>query len=385
MSLLWSRRSLTTAADLIPGRSSVRRTPTPTASDSLKIGAVWACLRLRSDLISTLPLDVYRKVDGRAIEQAKPAVLLRPGDGMLLHEWLYASQMDLDRYGNSFGEIVARDGSQRPMQIELSDPLEWSVSRRDGVVEYRRRGQVVPTMSVWHERQFVVSGLPIGLSPIAYAAMSTGHNLSAQQFALDWFDSGASPSGTLQNEAKIVSQAEAETMKSRFRIATSSRDVFVHGKDWTYTPAGGAASDAKFLDSMQVTVADVCRYFGVPGDMIDAETSTGSITYANVTQRNLQLLTMNLGPAITRRELTFSDRLLAAPRYVKFNTDALLRMDAKGKLEMLGLGVGSGIYTTDEARGLLDMEPLTPEQIAKEVEIKGKVPPAPGTKTGVPA
>ena len=135
---------------------------------------------------------------------------------------------------------------------------------------------------------------------------------------------------------------------------------------------------------MQSSTLDICRYYGVPGDMIDAETSTGSITYANVTQRNLQLLTMNIGPAITRRERTFSRRLVAQPRYVKLNTDAMLRMDSRGKLELIALGVDKMLYTHDEGRALLELEPLTDEQIAKEAQIKGPQP-APGTKTGVPA
>lgn len=383
MSLVRPKRSADLAAFVPPNSAQGSILAGSTAQISLRSGAVWACLRLRADLISTLPVDVYRETQGRKVEMAKPPIMLAPAAGMLWHEWLYATQMDLDRYGNAFGIIVARDGAQRPAQIELTDANDWSVTvDRDRRVEYRYRGEVIDSSRVWHERQNVVPGLAVGLSPIAYAAWTTRQYLSAQQFALDWFESGASPSGTLQNtEIETIKPKEASVAKARFREAVARRDVFVHGKDWVYTPAASAASDAKFLDAMKAATIDICRFLGVPGDMIDAETSTGSITYANVTQRNLQLLTINLGPAVTRRELTFSDRLVPAPRYVKFNTDAILRMDAKGKLETLAAGVDSGIYTHDEARALLDLEPLTDEQIAKEAQIKGPQP-APGAKTG---
>lgn len=350
---------------------------------ALRAGAAWACLRLRSDLISTMPIDVFRQAGGRQVEVAKPDFFRTPAAGWLWHEWVYATQFDLDRYGNVFGLVAARDALGRPSQIELTDTLEWTVAVRDGQLEYRYRGTVIDRADVWHERQFVVPGLPIGLSPVSYAAWTTRQYLSAQQFALDWFESGASPSGTLQNtELETISKKDAEVAKARFREAVAHRDVFVHGKDWVYTPAAAAASDAKFLDAQKASTADICRFYGVPGDMIDAETSTGKVTYANVTQRNLQLLTINIGPAITRRELTFSERLLATPRFVKFNTDAMLRMDAKGKLEMLAAGVEAGLYTHDEGRAFLNLEPLTDEQIAKEAQIKGPQP-APGAKTGV--
>jgi hypothetical protein len=120
--------------------------------------------------------------------------------------------------------------------------------------------------------------------------------------------------------------------------------------------------------------------------MIDADSGTAksSITYANVTQRNLQLLTLNIGPGLTRREATFSDRLVAAPRFVKFNTDALLRMDAAAKAELLGQNVDKRLRTPDEARALLDLPPLTEDDYAQFDRLFGSTKQTPGSKTGAP-
>jgi hypothetical protein len=91
--------------------------------------------------------------------------------------------------------------------------------------------------------------------------------------------------------------------------------------------------------------------------MIDAEGSSSSITYANVTQRNVQLLVMNLGPAIARREAALST-LLAAPRFVKFNTDAILRMDPSAVTANLVAQTGAGLRTINESRAILNLPPL---------------------------
>ncbi|WP_281199162.1 hypothetical protein [Micromonospora pallida] len=72
------------------------------------------------------------------------------------------------------------------------------------------------------------------------------------------------------------------------------------------------ANDTQFLESRQFGLTDISRFFGCPADLIDAAVSTGSITYATITQRNLQFLIMNLGPAVTRRE-TALGRLVPAP------------------------------------------------------------------------
>ena len=60
--------------------------------------------------------------------------------------------------------------------------------------------------------------------------------------------------------------------------------------------------------------------------MIGGASGGSSLTYANVTQRNLDFLIMHLGPSVVRRERSLS-QLLPRPRFVKLNPSALLRMD----------------------------------------------------------
>ena len=58
------------------GRSGVANVSRPTA---MRHSAVWAALRLRADLISTMPVDTFRKVDGVQVETPRPPVLVNPG------------------------------------------------------------------------------------------------------------------------------------------------------------------------------------------------------------------------------------------------------------------------------------------------------------------
>ena len=108
----------------------------------------------------------------------------------------------------------------------------------------------------------------------------------------------------------------------------------------------------------------MARFFDVPGDLIDAAVQSGNITYASITQRNLQFLIMHLGPTLVRRELALS-KLLPKPRFVRFNTGALLRMDPKAKVDTLKVQIDSRTLTPTEARAIDDRAPLTPEQAAE--------------------
>ena len=367
---LFTRRSLFgigSAADLIPQRLPMRAgSQTVTTETAMRHSAVWACLRLRADLISTMPVDVYRRVNGMQVEVPKPPVLVNPGGERVdAQEWLYSTQIDLDRVGNAFGLITEVNGRNLPARIDLVPLTEVSVIQEKGLLaKYRIAGTEYTPDQVWHEKQFTVSGLPVGLSPIAYAAWSIGEYLSAQQFALDWFGNGKVPSARMRHANRTISPKEADLVKQRYKASVQNGDLFVHGSDWEFAMNDFMANQTDFLDAKRYGIGDIARFFGCPGDLIDAAVSTGSITYASITQRNLQFLIMNLGPAVIRRENALG-KLTPRPQYVKLNTDALLRMDPEARARTIAAQIDSRVLAPSEARGLNELPPLTDGQIAE--------------------
>lgn len=367
---LWG---ITSPQDLISPRPFWRPGAPFVSNDSaMRHSAVWACLRLRADLISTLPLDIYRRVAGIQVECPKPEVLRnpagptqQPGDGYA--DWMYSSQLDLDRSGNTVGLITARDGLGLPARVELAPASETSVVVKGGVLTwYRINGKLYDPKDIWHERSHPVSGFPLGLSPVAYAAYTIGQAMSIQEFATNWFGTGSVPRARLSNKAKTINPLEASIVKESWRASLQSNEPFVHGSDWEYAMIQAEHASTDWLDGQKFSITDTARFFGVPADLIDSgETGvTGKVTYQNITQRNMQFLVMQLGPAIIRREIALS-ALTPKPRYVKLNTKAFLRLDPLSQAEMLQSKILSRTLTPTEARELDDLPPLTQAQIAE--------------------
>jgi len=334
---------------------------------ALRHSGVWACLRLRANLESSLPIDAYLRLGQVQVEVDLPIVLDEPFPGVDIGEHMYSSRVDLDRYGNSVG--IIREWSQLglPMVIELA-PMSEVTALCNGtqVKVWRICGQEYLPREIWHERQNTIGGWPLGLSPVAYGAWSIGGYLSAQEFVTDWFMGGAAPSGVLRNtQEDELDDDVVEAAKARFKLATAGRDVFVTGADWEWTPAAMDAASAGFLDEREFGITDVCRFFDVPADMIDAPSSGSSITYANITQRNVQTLVTSTGPALRRRERTWSRWAMPRPRFVKFNTDAFLRMDPAQRTQLLLQRVAGKLLTPTEARALDNLPEYTPEQLAE--------------------
>jgi HK97 family phage portal protein len=350
---------------LIPPRPGVGRgTASVSSSTAMRHSAVWACLRLRADLVSTMPIDVFRRIGAGQVEVPKPPVLVNPGGERVgIEEWMYSTSVDLDRSGNTVGLITEKDGGGRPRRIDLQPLDEVTIEVRKGELHgYRICGEFFTPDKIWHERQFTLSGIHVGLSPVAHAAWSISQYLSALDFTLDWFGNGAVPSAHLRNKEKTLTPPESAEVKTRFKASVQSGDVFVTGSDWEYNMLQAKASETQWLEAQQTSISDVARFFGAPSDLIDAAVSGQSVTYANIAERNLQFLVLNLGPAVVRRERALT-KLVASPRYVKLNSDALLRMDPKSRAEMLKLQIDSRTLAPSEARELDNRLPFTPSQL----------------------
>lgn len=323
--------------------------------------------------MSTFPVDVYRKVAGYQVEMPKPPILVSPGgDRWDYLDWMYATQIDLDRAGNTIGLITERNAAGLPARIDLQPITACSVREvaRTGELRYKIDGVEYTADKVWHERQFPVAGLPVGLDPVAYAAWSISEGLSIQEFALDWFGNGGVPKARLRNTAKTIDPKQAEAVKDRYNASVRNGDIFVHGMDWEFAFIQAQNQGMEWIEGRRYGVTDIARFFGCPADLIEGAVSGQAITYANITQRNLQFLIMNLNPAVIRREARLS-KLLPQPRYVKLNTDALLRMDPETRARVIDMRIKNRTLTVTEGRALDNLPPLTPADEAEFIRLFG--------------
>lgn len=363
-----------------------------TEDSALRQSAVWACVRLRADHMSTLPVDTFRDVDGIAVEVSKKPIFENPGgDTWPWHDWVWASQSDLDRTGNAVGVIREKNALGLPMTIELANTRDVSVrvtketinGRSRTIVTWRVGGTEYPAADIWHERQFPVSGMVLGLSPIAYAAWSIGEAMSMQEFALKWFGQGGVPRARLRNTEKTIKPAEALLIKDRWRSSVDGGDLFVTGNDWEYDLIQAEQAGQEWIEGRKLAVPEIARFFGCPADMIDGAASSGGgdVNYANITQKNLQFLIHHLGPAVIRRERNWSRGLLPQPQYVKLNTDALLRMDPATRETTIRSQLESKQITVTEARALNNRPKYTK---AQEDEVERFFPAKKSDPGGVP-
>lgn len=333
---------------------------------------IWAGMNLHAALESMMPVDTFRVMsDGSKVSVPNSGVLVNPstfseGQPDTISDWLYASRMSLQGWGNSFGEITARDSIGLPAQIQLV-PAEDVVCKIKNyrIVEYRYGKTVMEPSRVWHERTNLLPGIPVGLSPFAYAMLAIETAASARKFAADWFGNSAFPGGHMKNTARTVTDPEAVGIKARFESQQEAGGLLVTGSDWTFSAIQAKAAEAGFIEAMAYTDVELCRYQNIPANIVDVAVTGGAqINYANITQKNLDFMVTRMGPNLKRRDDKLST-LTPRPRIVRLNRAAFLAMDPATTADLMKVQIDSRTRTPSQLRRLEDQPEYTEADYAE--------------------
>jgi HK97 family phage portal protein len=371
------------------GRWSTRTVSLARTDSALQKIAVYASVDVIRKVVMSLPLDLYtRGPDGQSKEIPKPAWLEDlGGDQYGLTDWLAQVAYCDAMTGNPVGKIVARDPqSGKPRQIVLQHPDDVSVHRdADGKAEWHMSGMEVPAQDVWHRRYFPLPGCVWSLSPIGAHRLTIGLGLASEQYGAQFFLDGGHPTAIFKNTQRVLDPKQSNDIKAKIRaVLSGNREPLVVGADWDYSPIQITPDDSQFLATNQYTNSECARIFGPGMPAILGYETGGSLTYANVEQYNLQLLTFTLDPWLVRLEQMIYD-ILPRPQYVKFNRAALLRSDVLTRFQAHQIALANDFETVNEVRALEEMPPVewgdTPQEAKTPVPQMPAPTPVSGAKT----
>jgi HK97 family phage portal protein len=330
------------------------------AESSLQAVAVWSACDLIAGIVSELPADVYRGNGADMRQLTMPWWLEDPdGSGYGLEDWRYQAMMSWLLRGNVFGEELQRATAGYLQQVNLFHPDKVSGWMEAGEVKWSVSGtQVTDLARFVHRRVNPMPGVVLGLSPVRLHATTIGLHLTGAKFGLQWFQDGAHPSAILKNTETSLDEGQARKAKDVFLAALrGTREPVVFGKGWEYEKIQVAPEESQFLETQGYSAAECARIFG-PGiaEILGYETG-GSMTYANIQDRELTLLKYAVGKWIRRME-RFLSQFLPRPQYVKLNRDALLETNTMQRYQAHALALTNNWQTINEVRGHEELQPV---------------------------
>lgn len=353
-----------------------------TEENALGLSAVWACVRVISESLAMLPMDVVQKANGRRQQLDDHVVswlLNMTPDGELtgfsFREHLVAHTL---LWGNGYAEI-RRDPVDRPAALSLITPDRVRALRDDAGRLYYQIQQAgegtydLPARDMVHIRGLGWDGSQ-GYSVVSQAQQSLGLSAAMETFGASFFGNGTHPAGVLTTDVKLtgeqIAQMRAE-WESVHQGAGRSNKTAILGGGLKWEPLTMPLQDAQFLEGRRFQVLEVARWFRVPPHLL-AELDRA--THTNIEQEQLAFVTHCLMPWAVRLETEINVKLFGRNQQgrqsVKHNFGALLRGDLKSRYEAYQIARQNGWMNADEIRELEDRNPL-PEGEGEQYIVPG--------------
>jgi HK97 family phage portal protein len=332
-----------------------------TQNESLKIEAVYSCVRIIADSISTLPVDTFVRVDGeRRPFRPRPEWLNYPESGVTRTEHFQQVLVSLLLDGNSFTRIIRDDQGIAGLVVLNPQKVECSRDRvtRRPIFIYENR-DIIPLEDMIHITEMRMPGELRGRSRIDMMKENLGLAKALEEFAARFFGQGSSASGIIEYPGNL-SREQAKDLVDGFEeghrgLRRSHRPgILFGGARFMKTTVDN--DSAQFLESRRFAVEEIARIFRVPPSMLGV-TTPGAMSYASVEMNGIHFVQHTLRPYITKIEDGYQ-KLLSGSAFIKFNVDGLLRGDQQSRYQAFSTGIQAGFLSINDIHRIEDMAPV---------------------------
>ena len=353
----------------VPMTSAVSAPKIVNEDTALQVSAVWACVRLQTETISTLDLRVFDFVDGEPVEDTSSdiATILtkKPNQYQNSMEFRETMMLNLSLHGNCYAQIT-RNGAGNIISLNPLPALQIKPELIDGgslVYTYFEKtgtgmnGAVISSENMLHIKLFG-NGL-VGLSPLAHAKTSISSEIAAEDFAAKYYINSGRPSGTLTFDDFLTNE-QRESMKSKFENmlqgTENAHKLMVLEGGMKYQQVQLSPEAMQMMEARRFNLEDIARFWGIPSILINDNKDTTSWG-SGIEQIIIGWLNTGLNPMIKRWEKALEASILPEGKIVRHNLDDLLRADTKGRGEFLQKMVNSALNTPNEGRKTLGLPP----------------------------
>ncbi|QIC88423.1 phage portal protein [Serratia liquefaciens] len=339
-----------------------------TADKAIQLSSVWACIRLLSESISTLPLKVYmREADGsRKLAQDHPAyqVLCRsPNMEMTPSRFMLLVVASICLRGNAFVEkkMIGR-------KLVALDPLlpQNMVVKRlpTGKLEYtyteNGAKRVIPVDRMMHIRGFGLDGV-CGMMPLSSGRDVFGAAMAVDEAAAKIFENGLQSTGFLSSKTALNKEQRERLRKSlqSFIGSKNAGKLMVLENELSYQNVTMNPEAAQLLESRAFSIEEICRWFRVPPFMVGHVTKQSSWA-SSVEGMNLIFLTNTLRPLLVNIEQEIARCLLDGDEdyFAEFSVEGLLRADSVGRSAYYTTALQNGWMSRNDVRRLENLPPI---------------------------
>lgn len=329
----------------------------------LSIATVYACVKLLSESVATLPLRLLRKRNGVFVEDDSDNL------GYLLNVAPNSWENAYDFKKRLVSEILLEGNAYIIPMRKYDDPLKIDhiVLAERGTVNH----DTVRNIYVYKDRKYMpweiihVKNLsnPMapkrGVSVLSYARQTLATAASGNAETEKRFDKGGAIRGLITGNdngawgrGKIADeQADRIARSVDQRLNEAGERIVSFPTDGKFIPFSMTSADLEFLSTRRFTVTEICRFFMVNPMFVFADSTSN---YKSAENASVDFLNKTLNPLLRSIETEFHAKLIGPSvwrkRRVEFDRSALHSCDLMTRVQWQSARLAAGLSTPNELR-----------------------------------
>lgn len=302
----------------------------------MKIAAVNNCVEVLSNSIAKLPFFIMDYKTKKHLDHSVLNLLaVRPNEAMSPSVFKKLIECQRLLSGNAY-IYIERDGFGKARRLIPLPPDNVTVKSENNFIYYvfsdktDRIGKetVISGENIIHLKAYSEDGIN-GVSVLERARQTIDTAGKHQSYENNFYGKNARPSGILTIQSSLNQDAKEKVRKEWEKVYGGVDGMFrpaVLDMGLDYKPLGINQRDSQFIESKEISVQDICRFFGVPLYKVQA----GKQSYSSNEQNSIEYVTNTIQPIVTQYEEEFTYKLFTDSEInrgieIKCNMNAELR------------------------------------------------------------
>lgn len=344
-----------------------------------KLSAVDRCIEILSDSIGKLPNYLFDSKTRRRIPDDPVLQLLniRPNEAMTptIRKKVLETSRLVD--GNGYDWILRDERTGRiqeliPVPGHLVEPWQDLSGRVWYTVMHPWTGEpmVLPNEDICHYKGATRDGLK-GVAVLRRASEVIASARAQQQYELGFYENGGQPSGVLATDADLSGPVDdpknpgkkigrKDLLRREWeRVHAGPRNshrLAILDNGLKYNAIAATNADAQFIESKEISIRDIARYFGIPLYKLQE----GKQAYGSNEQNAIEYVVGTLHPIVNQYEEEQTWKILAKSQVdrgleLRINLMAELRGDTSARADWYQTLIDAGVFSVNDILALEDM------------------------------
>jgi len=341
--------------------SGIRVTPLR----ALGVATVYACVARLATTLSTLPLNVYRRLPNGDKEldpshHLHDLLHVAPNELMSSTEWRLCMEGNRALRNNAYS-IIQKNNTGEVIAIHPVQPMD--VQKTSGVV-YQFADKTYDFNSVLHFKGLTQDGIS-GTDLLHTVQDVIGLAIALEENASKFFRNNSRPGGVLSHPGILSDDAFkrlSKQMEERHAGVENAYKLMILEEGLKYEASRADNRDSQFDESRERQDRAICRIFGIPPHKVGL---VDNQPRANVEQDNLSFVVDTIRPLCVLWEQQLNLKLLSPEQrrthFIEFNLSGLLRGDMKTRYASYAQARQWGWLNVNEIRRMENLNSIGAE------------------------